>query len=496
MSFSDDYWKYDGLGLAELVRKKEVTALELVEVALESAARLNPTLNALCHDLSDRARTAARRPLSEGPFVGVPFLLKDIGAQMQGTPCECGSRLMQGHVSKIDTHLTERFHRAGLITIGKTTTPEFGAQVTTEPVLTGVTRNPWNTAVTPGGSSGGSAAAVAAGIVPIAHANDGLGSIRIPAANCGLFGLKPTRQRTPTGPVAGEVSGGRGVEFVVSRSVRDSAALLDAVHGADAGAPYGAPALRRPYVDELTGKSEPLKIALMDHTFTGARVHPECAQAARSLASLCIDLGHTVEAAAPDLSWDAYMWAIRMAGSASFAAGLAAAGRAVGRIPSPDNLEPLTWRSFLEGQQLLAADYFRGLETFTALQRGLGRFFEEYDILITPMLSLPPADLGWLGTPDDDLDVFWEKFAGDTYSPFAGVFNVTGQPAASIPCHETGDRRPIGTQIVARFGEEGTIFRLAAQIEQARPWRERRPAVHVSARAPTSGRAAPHRSQP
>lgn len=475
-----DYWKYDGLALAELVRRGEVTSVELAESAIAAMARLNPSLNVQCHDLSDYARAIAKRIHSDAPFAGVPFLLKDLGAQLRGTPYECGSRLMQGHVSTYDAHLTERFLRAGLVTIGKSTTPEFGAQITTEPTLTGVTRNPWNLEVTPGGSSGGAAAAVAAGIVPVAHANDGLGSIRIPAANCGLFGLKPTRQRTPAGPVAAEISGGRGVEFIVSRTVRDSAALLDAVHGTDVGAPHCAPPPPRPYLQELSVKPTPLKIAFMDRTFTGALVHPSCAQAARSLAELCVQLGHMVEEAAPSIDWGSYMHAIRTAGSASFAAGLAAAGRAMQRTPSEDNLEPLTWLSYLEGKLLTAEHYFGALETFATLQRGIGRFFERYDILITPMLSQPPADISWLGAPGNDLDVFWEKFAGDAYSPFAGIFNLTGQPAASIPCHETEDKRPIGTQIVARFGDEGTILRLAAQIEAGRPWLDRRPAIHVS----------------
>ncbi len=472
-----DYWSYDGLALAGLVRNRDVSAAELLGSARAAVDRLNPLLNCVCHDLAQRASKQATQDAA--PFAGVPFLLKDIGAQMQGTPYECGSRLMKGTVSTYDSNLTERFHRAGLVTFGKTTTPEFGAQINTEPLLTGITRNPWNPAVTPGGSSGGAAAAVAAGIVPVAHANDGLGSIRIPAANCGLFGLKPTRQRTPAGPVNADVSGGRGVEFVVSRSVRDSAALLDAVHGADVGAPHWAPPPRRRYMDELSIE-QPLRIALMTRTFTGAAVHADCARAARELAELCADMGHVVEETTPQVDWDAYMWAVRTAGSASFAAGVAAAGRALGRAPTQENLEPLTWASYMEGRNLRAEEYFNALEVFASLQRSIGAFFQGFDILVTPMLATPPADIGWLGTPSDDLDRFWQKFAGDDYSPFAGIFNVTGQPAASIPCHETADKRPIGTQIVAPFGEEGTIFRLAAQLERARPWRARLPDIHVS----------------
>jgi amidase len=474
-----EYSKYDGLALAELIRDREVTPLELVDAACEAMARLNPALNAVCHDLSDRGRRACQQAIPQGPFSGVPFLLKDIGAQMKGTPYECGSRLMKGNVSKYDSSLTERFARAGLITIGKTTTPEFGAQITTESLLTGITHNPWNRAITPGGSSGGAAAAVAAGIVPLAHANDGLGSIRIPASNCGLFGLKPTRQRTPAGPVNAEVSGGRGVEFVVSRSVRDSAALLDAVHGTDPGAPHCAPAPRRPFMEELHLDGKPLRIAVMDHTFSGAAVHPDCVSAVSVIAACCEDLGHIVEVSAPDVEWEAYLSAIRSAGSASFAAGLDAVATALGRTPGEANVEPLTLLSWLEGKKLLATDYFRALDVFASLQRGLGRFFGTYDILITPMLSQPPAKLGWLGTPQDDLDGFWDKFAGDQYSPFAGIFNVTGQPAASIPTRLSDSGCPIGTQLVAPFGEEGLIFRLAAQLERAHPWHPVLPDIHL-----------------
>ena len=229
----------------------------------------------------------------------------------------------------------------------------------------------------------------------------------------------------------------------------------------------------------------PLRIALMDRTFTGANVHPDCAQAAVTLGRLCADLGHAVEEATPSFDWNAYLWAVRTAGSASFAAGISGVSRALKREPSPDNLEPLTWLSYLEGRTLRAEDYFNALDVFASVQRTLGAFFERYDILITPMLSQPPADIGWLGTPGDDLDAFWRKFGGEEYSPFAGVFNVTGQPAASIPCHQTAEARPIGAQIVAPFGEEGLLFQLAAQIERARPWRERIPTIHVSRPAAT-----------
>jgi amidase len=474
-----EYAQRDALGLAELVRSREVSPLELVETAIGAIERLNPTLNFVSHELYERARAAARDLDGSAPFAGVPFLLKDVGAKLAGAPYEAGSRLMRGYVASIDSNLTRRFIDAGLNIVAKSTTPEFGAQIHTEPMLTGTTRNPWNLNRTPGGSSGGAAAAVAAGVVPIAHANDGLGSIRIPASNTGLFGLKPTRQRTPCGPDMGELSGGRGVEFIVSRSVRDSAALLDLVHGADVGAPHWAPPPERPYLDEIAARPSPLKIAMMTTTFSGASVNRECEAAVRETAALCEELGHTVVEAAPAIDWAGYFWAIRVAGGASLSAGLRSAAEGLGKTISPDNVEPLTWLTYLEAKELLAIDYLRALEVYGRVQREMGAFFVDYDILLTPVLSQPPAPIGWLGAPGDELDVYWDKFAGDGYSPFTGVFNVTGQPAASIPLHVSSEGLPIGTQIVGRFGGEGTIFQLAAQLEAARPWAARRPPVHL-----------------
>lgn len=474
-----DYWKYDGVALAELIRNGELTPGEVLESAIETTAKVNPILNFACHDLSQSARATAKGPLPNGPFKGVPFALKDIGAQMKGTPYEAGSMLMKGYVSTHDSNLTKRFHDAGLITFIKTTTPEFGAQITCEAKIYGITRNPWHTGHTPGGSSGGSSAAVAAGVLPFAHANDGLGSIRIPAANCGLFGLKVTRQRTPAGPHAAEISGGRGVEFIVSRTVRDSAVLLDAVHGADVGAPHWAPPPVRPYAEELTAKPRKLRIALLDKTFSGKPVHADCAHAVRDTAKLCADLGHHVEEAAPNIDWERYVWAIRLAGSASMTAGVLSAGEMMGRTPSPENLEMLTWLAVEEGKSCLASAYFKATDVYARIQRQLGAFFVDYDILLTPMLSQPPAAIGWLGDPEDDLDIFWDKFSSDSYSPFAGVFNVSGQPAASIPLHTNKEGLPIGTQLVGRFGDEGSIIALSAQLEQARPWIDRLPPVHV-----------------
>lgn len=478
-----EYAQLDATALSHLVKTREISSAELLELSLKAIAQVNPTLNFVSHDLAAHARRTLRDGIADGPFEGVPFLLKDLGAQLAGTPYNAGSRLMEGNVSVKDTNLMTRFKAAGLLTVAKSTTPEFGAQINTEPLITGITRNPWNLDHTPGGSSGGSAAAVAAGVVPLAHANDGLGSIRIPASNCGIFGLKPTRQRTPAGPDAAEISGGRGVEFVVSRSVRDSARLLDCVHGADIGAPHWAPPPSEPYGAAIGKAPRRLRIALMDTTFTGASVAQECRDAARSAALLCHELGHTLSEAAPRIDWEAYLWAVRLAGSASMGAGLQATARAMGREASEDMLEPLTWLCFQEGLTATIPDYFRALGIYAQLQRTMGQFFVDYDILITPVLSKPPAPIGWLGSTPDDVDAYWERFGGDAYSPFAGVFNVTGHPAASLPLHWTEDGLPIGVQLVGGFGEEGLLLQLAAQIEEARPWAQRVPPVHVSHRS-------------
>lgn len=470
-----EYGRYDGIGLGELVRSGQVSPLELVEAALDAVDALNPALNAICHLYADEAREIATGSLPDGPFRGVPFLIKDIGAQMAGKRCDFGSRLFAGAVASQDSELTRRFRDAGVVIIGKTTTPELGAHVTTEPVLTGPTRNPWSLDHSSGGSSGGSSSACAAGIVPIAHANDGLGSIRIPASKCHLFGLKPTRQRVPTGPDQGETGNGRHCEFIVSRSVRDSAVMLDMVSGADVGAPYWAPPPARPYRSEIVPPFRTLRIAVMDHTFTGAPVHADCAEAVLRMARLCETLGHEVEAARPDFSWDEYMHALRVSGVTSLNAAALAAEQSTGRKVGPDTLEPFTMGYFEEGARYSAADLHVALQGFGRVQRAVAPFFERYDVLLTPILSTPPARIGELMAPADDFELYWSRFAGDAYSPFCGPFNVTGQPAASIPALINREGLPIGNQLVAPFGREDIILALAAQLEQAAPWADNHP---------------------
>ncbi len=475
-----EYSLFDGTGLAELVRGKHVTPAELTDIALRAVERVNPLLNIIAHDLGGQAREVAEKGPPPGPFAGVPFMIKDLALEMKDTPYEAGCRLLKGNVSLIDTNLMTQFKAAGLVTIAKSTCAEFGAQLTTETVLNGVTRSPWNLAHTPGGSSGGSAAAVAAGVVPFAHANDGIGSIRIPASNCGLFGLKPNRQRLPLGPMIGDAPGSRGVEFVVTRSVRDAARLLDAVHGPDIGAHSWAPPPERPYREELERPRTGLRIAMMTKSFSGASIHPECVRAVQETAALCEALGHHVEEAAPTFDFEGFRHAIRLESNANSAAALEMVGQMMGRPPSPDNLEPFTWRIYQEGKAASAEAYAMTQFTYGVMQRQMGAFFERFDILLTPVLATPPAEIGWLGANPDDIEGFWDRFCGDAYSPFVGVFNVTGPPAASIPLHVSDSGLPIGTQAVARFGDEGALLNLAAQLEAAQPWIDRRPAIHVS----------------
>ncbi len=471
----------DAVGLSGMIRKKEIAPREAVAAAAAAIEVLDSELNFRCQDYAEEAlQQAEDYDVGAQPFPGVPFMVKDLGAQMEGKVCDAGSRLAAGIVAKHDTELMARFRRAGLITLGKTNTPEFGANIITENALQGVTSNPWNREYSPGGSSGGAAAAVAAGALPIAHANDGLGSIRIPASMCGLFGLKPTRQRIPSGPDIAEASGGRAAELVVTRSVRDTAVLLDAVHGADPGAPHVAPPPVRPYVDELTNPPKKLRIALMTTSFSGAQPEPICAQAAAETAAMCEALGHSVEVAAPEIPWEDYLWSLKMTAQAGFAAGVHFTAEATGRTPSPDNLEPITWASYQAGMKVSLLDFHKGLGVYGKVQRAIGRFFETYDLLITPMLMGPPPPLGYFAGKDIDIDEFWDWFGGDAYSPFAGVFNVTGQPAASIPLHMNDEGLPIGTHIVGRFGDEGTILGLSADLERASPWASRRPTVHIS----------------
>jgi len=471
----DDLAFLDATALADLVRRKEVKAIELVDASIDRIERLNPSLNAVVTPMYDLARKAALSPLSEGPFAGVPFLLKDLLAEYGGAALIESSALLRDHVSEQDSELVSRFKRAGLIVVGKTNTPEFGILPTTEPRLFGPSRNPWDTTRTTGGSSGGSAAAVAAGLVPMAHGNDGGGSIRIPASCCGLFGLKPTRGRNPLGPHYGDMFTGLVAEHALTRSVRDSAALLDATSGPDLGDPYWAPLPARPFLQDVGAGPGRLRIALTTQAATGVAVHPDCVAAARDAAALCADLGHEVTEVTPAIDGQVVTQAFMTLWSAGCAWTVDDWARRTGRTPTPDLFEPLTWALQEMGRQHSASAYLLALQDLQKVSRQVARFFLDYDVWLTPTLGEPPVPLGTFDSPPDN--PLQGLFRAAAFMPFTPVCNITGQPAMSVPLCWNADGLPVGSHFVGRFGDEAALFRLAAQLEQARPWAGRRPPV-------------------
>lgn len=499
-----DYSKHDGMGLAALVRAGDVSAAELVDEAIARVEALNPRLNAVIYKRYDAARATARGPL-EGPLAGVPFLLKDLLGTIAREPTTNGSRLWQGTTAAHDSELVKRFNRAGLVCIGRTSTPELGLLPVTEPEAYGPTRNPWDLARTPGGSSGASAAMVAAGVVPLASGGDGGGSIRIPASCCGLFGLKPTRGRTPAGPDAIENWQGCAIEHVLTRSVRDSAAVLDATHGPDAGAPYVAPPPARPFLDEVSAAPGKLRIAFTRQPLLPAPfVHPECVAAVEAAAKLCAELGHEVVEEHPPLDADAFARAFVMMIIGETGADLRAAERSLGRRVRSGDVELGTHVLRLLGERYTAADFALAVRDLKMTGRVLAPFFTRHDLLLTPTLARPPLEIGAItpkgaekalvttltrmgsGAALQALGVL-EKIASTAYgfAAFTAPFNATGQPAMSVPLHWSEKGLPIGVQFVARLGEEATLLRLAAQLETARPWAHRRAPVHADAAPPT-----------
>ncbi len=477
MANLDEIAFLDATAQAELVRNKEITPTELVEAAIERIERLNPSLNAVITPMYDKARETASSPIPAGPFVGIPFLMKDIIAFYAGVRMALGTALLRGFVPDHDSELTLRYKRAGLITVGKTNTPELGLLPTTEPAAFGPTRNPWETGRTTGGSSGGASAAVASGMVPMAHASDGGGSIRIPASCCGVFGLKPTRARNPLGPDFGDILSGLICEHAVTRSVRDSAALLDATAGPDIGDPYWAPPPRRPFIEEVGADPGRLRIAFSLEFPFGRKPHEDCVTALKEAAALCESLGHVVEEAAPSIVRDpaegagAFI-AVWAAGCAATVDTIAAIG---GFTPNADMFEPLTFALYEQGRGISASRYLGAITALQRLTRQVARFFVDYDVLLTPVLAEPPVPLGTFDAPKDNPMKAWERVVA--FAPYTAVFNATGQPAMSVPLSWNKEGLPIGSHFVGRFGDEATLFRLAAQLEGARPWATRRPGV-------------------
>ena len=468
-----EYESYDAVGLADLIARKQVSAAEVLEAAIARIEARNPALNAIVHKQYDMARAAVGQGLPQGPLHGVPYLLKDLYAFETGVPVSNCSRLYDGFVPDHDSTITERLKAAGMVIVGRTNSPEFGLNMATEPVRWGPTRNPWNLTRSAGGSSGGAAAAVAARMVPAAHATDGGGSIRIPAANCGLFGLKITRGRNPAGPDVGEGWSGLAGGHCVSISVRDSAAILDATGGPAPGDPYWAPPPARPFRAEVGADPGRLRIALVTAAPGGKPVHPDCLAGTQAAAKLCEELGHEVEEATLPVDADQIAFAMRVIIGGNLRNGMDLRLQALGREQRQGDVERITALWAQDARRFTSADYARALFLIHGMGRRFGAFFQKYQAMISPTLANPPLKLGATDMMSDDLEAYNAMLFNQI--PFTPPFNVTGCPAASLPLHWTADGLPVGVQIGAGFGDEATIFRLASQIEAARPWADRRP---------------------
>ena len=470
----ETYRRYDGLALAELVRRGEVSAAELLDAAIEAAERINPTINALSQKLYDEARAALAHVNKNATFAGLPFLLKDVSIAMKGTRTLQGSRLfVDAPPAEIDSTLTERFRRAGVVIFGKSTTPELGMSPSTETSLTGATRNPWDLSRTAGGSSGGAAAAVASGIIPVAHASDGGGSIRIPASCCGLFGLKPTRARTPIGPLVGEGWGSLSTHHVVSRSVRDSAAMLDATQGPAPGDPYQAPRPERPFLEDLSNEPKSLRIALQRQPMSGVTVDAECLRAVDEAAMLLETLGHRVVEASPPGSWEELSHARWVLVASNISLAVRRRAEQLGRELKPDIVDPVIWNAVAFSATLDIEAYPAALQSIHKQGRLMAAFHQTYDLLLSPTLAKPPIPLGTLRTDTPDLDAYQQAVV--EFIPFTQLLNMTGQPSMTVPLHWSDAGLPIGVMLSAPFGDESTLLRLAAQLEQAKPWFDRIP---------------------
>lgn len=470
-----EYHQQDGLGLANLVRKKQITPLELLNAVRARTESVNPKVNAFCQIFFEKAEAQIKQGLPDGPFYGVPFPLKDLGHQLAGTPTTFASRIYKDNVPNFDSTLVERYKRAGLVIFGKTTTPEMGVSPTTESAMYGPTRNPWNLERIAGGSSGGAAAAVATRVVPMAHATDGGGSIRIPASCCGVFGLKPTRGRVPFGPTQLEGWNGLSIGHAVSLSVRDSAALLDATSGPETGSPYWAPPPARPFLKEVGADPGKLRVAMIIEPPLGTPLDPECRTAVVAAAKLCESLGHRVEHAKLPLDFPAVAASFLAVQRVSFARGIEDRGRVLGRAITEKDLEPVTWAYYQLGLGVSAIDYSRAIATCQLTGLAVAKFQQTYDLILSPTLGKRPVPLGVLSlSRSEPAEVLRENAE---FSPFTRLYNVTGQPAVSVPLHWSVDGLPVGVMFAARFGDEATLFRLAAQLENARPWANRRPEI-------------------
>jgi amidase len=467
----------DATELAKLIRKKEIQPLELIELTIERIERINPKLNAVITPMYDEARKAIRGPIPDGPFAGVPFLIKDLVATYKGVRTTFGTKNMQHNVAGYDSELVSRYKKSGLIAVGKTNTPELGLLPTTESQLLGPCRNPWNLERTPGGSSGGSAAAVAAGIVPVAHGNDGGGSIRIPASCCGIFGLKPTRGRNSLGPAHGDMMSGLVAEHVLTRSVRDSAAILDATAGFALGDPYYVQKPPSPFQKEAGKNPGRLRIAYMSKLPTGEALPADCAKALADAVALCIDLGHELIEDSPKYDAMSMAKAFNVIWAAGCAATITQIASATGKEPAADQYEPITWALYEMAMKNRSADYLLAIQNMQKISRQIAGFFTGYDIYLTPTLGEAPVPLGTFDSPADDPLKGWRR--SGLFVPFTPVCNATGQPAMSVPLYWSDEGLPIGNHFMGRYGDEATLFRLAAQLEEARPWKDCHPPIRA-----------------
>jgi len=505
MSVFAEYDRYDALGLAELVRTGQVSPAELLETALERAAALNPAVNAIVTMMEPQARAQLARGSGDGPFAGVPFLIKDLHDAVAGVPMSGGSAFCRDYVPPYDSEMVQRWRNAGLVAFGKTNSPEFGLVPSTEPTAFGPTHNPWNLRHTAGGSSGGSAAAVSAGIVPMASASDGGGSIRIPSSCCGLVGLKPTRGRTALGPEAGDPWFGNVLVHVISRSVRDTAAALDATAGPDPGAFSTPPLPERPYATEVGAPPGKLRIAFTRTPLIAQAYDARVLRALDETVALLESLGHELVEAKPAVDGDAFSFSLLIAIAAETAADVAYLARIQGREPRSKDLELATRGLRKIAHAISAAQLSEAIRTLRAQARIVGRFMQNYDLFLTPTLATPPPLLGTIppsGAEAQQLKILLalpvakafvksgglQKTAAKVYQFIDGmpIANVTGAPSISLPLAWSDDGLPIGMAFTARFADETTLVRIASQLEEAKPWFDRRPPIVARAEAALS----------
>ena len=466
-----DYQRHDATGLAALVARGEVSAGEVVETAIARIEALNPELNAVIAPLFDEAREAVRQGLPQGPLRGVPWLVKDLNMWVRDAPATHGSRAFRDFVPPHDGELVKRQRAAGLVLLGKTNTPEFGLNICTSPALFGPTPNPFDARRSAGGSSGGSACAVASGMLPAAHATDSGGSIRIPASNCGLFGLKPTRARVPLGHDRAEGIAGLSTGHAVTHSVRDSALVLDLTAGAMPGDCYAAPPARASFLDAIEGPIPQLRVALYSEGYAGEPVAETCRNAAHDAARLCEEVGCRVEEVRPPIDGHALRAAFDVLFSANVRLLIANIEAMHPGAPLETLVEPLTLACSGSARRHGAADYVSAVQVTQQAARALGHFFEHFDVLLTPTLANPPLPLGFIDMQGDDWAAYLEGMLNEI--PFTPLFNATGAPAASVPLARDPDGLPVGVQIGAALGAEGTLLRLAREMERAAPWHHR-----------------------